>query len=175
MPAAKLLLDHLDLLTKLEHSLPVLDLACGTGQNGLMLARRGTPVVFSDRSSRDLETIDRHLTEEGLPGNTWNVDLEQPGVNPLSNDAYSAIIVFRYLHRPLFPALINAVIPGGLVVYETFTIANQPYGRPNNPDFLLQPGELTSVFQEWETIYEFEGMLRNPDRIGAQIVARKPF
>jgi len=174
MPAAKLVLDHIDLLTKLDRSLPVLDLACGAGQNGLMLARRGVPVVFADRSSSDLDTIERHLTKEGLPGNTWEIDLEQPSVSPFSNDAYSAIIVFRYLHRPLFPALLSAVKPGGLVVYETFTIANRQFGRPNNPDFLLQPGELISLFQDWEIIHKFEGILEKPDRAVAQVVARKP-
>ncbi len=174
MTAARLLLEHLDLLTKLDHSLPVLDLACGSGRNGLMLAELGIPVVFADKSSNALKTIERYLTENGLPGRTWEVDLEQAGVNPLPNDGYGAIIVFRYLHRPLFPALLNAIKPGGLVIYETFTIGNRQFGRPNNPDFLLQPGELTSVFRDWEIICSFEGMFENPDRAVARIVARKP-
>jgi tellurite methyltransferase len=174
MTAARLLLEHLDLLTKLDHSLPVLDLACGSGRNGLMLAELGIPVVFADRSSNALKTIERYLTENGLPGRTWEVDLEQAGVNPLPNDGYDAIIVFRYLHRPLFPALLNAIKHGGLVIYETFTIGNRQFGRPNNPDFLLQPGELASVFQDWEIIYSFEGMLQDPDRAVARIVARRP-
>jgi tellurite methyltransferase len=162
------------LLTKLDHSLPVLDLACGSGRNGLMLAELGIPVVFADKSSNALKTIERYLTENGLPGRAWEIDLEQSGVNPFPNDGYDAIIIFRYLHRPLFPALLDAIKPGGLVIYETFTIGNRQFGRPNNSDFLLQPGELTSVFQDWEVIYSFEGVLQNPDRAVARIVARKP-
>lgn len=174
MPASSLLLDHVDLMTKLDRSLPVLDLACGTGRNGLMLAQYGIPVVFADRSASALKTIDQRLTKDKLPGHTWQIDLEQPGINPFSSDRFSAIIVFRYLHRPLFPALLNAVEPGGLVIYETFTIGNRKYGRPNNPDFLLKPNELQTLFQDWEVIDYFEGVLNNPDRAVAQIVARKP-
>ena len=174
MSAASLLLDHLDLLMKPDRSLPVLDLACGTGRNGLVLAKQGIPVVFADKSTAALKVLERQLAKEGLPGRVWQVDLEQVGVNPLSGQSYSAILGFRYLHRPLFPPLRSAVKPGGLIIYDTFTIGNQEFGRPYNPDFLLQPGELKSIFQDWEMIHHFEGTLKNPDRAVAQIVARKP-
>lgn len=167
-------MDHLGLLLGLERSLPVLDLACGTGRNGLLLAEHGLPIVFADRSATALNTVEQRLKETGMQGRCWNVDLEQVGVNPFSNDHFSAIIVFRYLHRPLFPMIKNAITPGGLIIYETFTTANRAFGRPNNPDFLLQQGELQSIFQDWETIFCFEGVRQNPDRAIAQIVARKP-
>ena len=174
MPAASLLLKHLDLLVELDRSLPILDLACGTGRNGLMLAENGIPVVFADRSVSALSTVEQRLAEDGLPGRTWEVNLELPGANPFSNQYFSAIIGFRYLHRPLFPALRNAIKPGGLIIYETFTIGNRKFGRPNNADFLLRPNELKTLFQGWEMIDYFEGVLKNPDRAIAQIVARKP-
>jgi len=170
-----LLLDHLDLLTDLDRTLPVLDLACGTGGNGLVLAQQGIPVVFADRSSTALEIVRQHLARNKLPGRTWQVDLELPDSNPLSGQSFNAIIVFRYLHRPLFPALLNAVTPGGLVVYETFTIENRRFGRPENPDFLLLPGELKSLFRNWEIIFDDESILHHPDRAVARIVAQKPF
>lgn len=172
--ASSLLLRHVDLLHALGRSLPVLDLACGTGRNGLVLAQHGIPVVFADRSASALKTIDERLTGGKLPGRIWQIDLELPGVNPFCSDLFNAIMVFRYLHRPLFPALQNAVKPGGLVIYETFTVENRKFGRPNNPDFLLQPKELKKLFQEWEIVDYFEGTLKNPDRAVAQIVARKP-
>ena len=170
----EVLLEHLDLFNELDRSLPVLDLACGTGQNGLLLARQGIPVVFSDRSATALEVVKQCLVEDALPGRIWQVDLEQPNTNPLAGQNFSAIIGFRYLHRPLFPAIKKAVEPGGLVVYETFSIENRRFGRPNNPDFLLQPAELRTIFQDWQVIFYFEGVLYNPDRAVAQIVARKP-
>ena len=171
---SKLLLDHLALMQDLDNTLPVLDLACGMGRNGLLLAEHGLDVVFADRSAEALSSIGEQLEKTSLRGRTWQVDLEQPGVNPIGNDMFSAIIVFRYLHRPLFPALRNAVTPGGLVIYETFTTANREFGRPRSEDFLLLPGELKSLFQDWETIHEFEGLQQNPDRHVAQIVAQKP-
>jgi tellurite methyltransferase len=170
----KLLLDHLDLLTGLDRSLPVLDLACGSGRNGLVLSQQGVPVVFADRSVADLEHIKRQLTENAWPGRAWQVDLEQPGSAPLADLQFGAIICFRYLHRPIFPALLKAIIPGGLVVYETFTTNNRRFGRPNNPDFLLKPGELKTIFKDWQIIFYFEGDLQSPDRNVAQLVARKP-
>lgn len=172
--AADLLLDHLDLLADLERSLPVLDLACGTGRNGLALAEQGITVVFADQSSNALKEIEKRLEQASLPGRIWQVDLEQPGSKPMADLAFAAIIGFRYLHRPLFPALKSAVMPGGLVVYETFTTGQRRYGRPNNPDFLLQPGELEAEFQHWEIIYHYEGVQAEPERCVAQIVARKP-
>lgn len=169
-----LLLEHYDLLKNPDRSLPVLDLACGTGQNGLMLARQGIPVVFADKSATALDVVKQCLAKDALPGSIWQVDLEQPGIDPLCGQNFSAIIGFRYLHRPLFPAIQKAVEPGGMLIYETFTIENRRFGRPNNPDFLLQPGELKTIFQDWQLIFYFEGVLNHPARAVAQIVARKP-
>ena len=172
--ADRLLLDHMQLLRGLDRSLPVLDLACGNGRNGLALAAAGLPLLFADQSTSALETVEQRLSEADLPGRTWQIDLEQPGTNPLAGKRFAAIVVFRYLHRPLFPAIRDAVVPGGIVVYETFTIEQRRFGRPNNPDFLLQPGELEANFRGWERIYYFEGIGTDPDRGIAQIVARKP-
>ena len=102
---SQLLLDHLDLITEPAPSLPVLDLACGTGRNGLLLAKHGVPVVFADRSCAALDVVREALSENTLPGQTWQVDLEQTTSNPLAGLTFSAIIGFRYLHRPLFPAI----------------------------------------------------------------------
>ena len=171
--ANRLLLEYLDLLKGVESTLPVLDLACGSGRNGLVLAEQGVSVVFADRSGADLSVIEKQLKEFDLPGRIWQVDLEQKGVNPLAGQHFSAVLVFNYLHRPLFAALRDAVIPGGLVIYETFTIQQPRFGRPKNQDFLLEPGELKATFQGWDIVHNFEGIALNPDRAVAQIVAMK--
>jgi SAM-dependent methyltransferase len=171
---AKLLLDNLELLQGVDADVPVLDLACGTGRNGLELAARGIEVVFADRSADSLKAVEQQLAARNLSGRSWQVDLEEEAVMPLQDLQFSSIIVFRYLHRPLFPALLHAVVPGGLIIYETFTTGNLRFGRPNNPEFLLKPGELKAIFRTWETIRYFEGIKKNPDRAVAQIVARKP-
>jgi tellurite methyltransferase len=169
----EILLEYLNIFNDLDISFPVLDLACGTGRNGLVLARQGIPVVFADKSIAALEVVKQQLLEHDLQGRIWQVDLEETLSNPFAGQQFSAVIGIRYLHRPAFPALKAAVSVGGLIIYETFTIENLQFGRPNNPDFLLEPGELKTLFQDWEIIHYFEGIKRDPDRATAQIVARK--
>ncbi|NLV73055.1 MAG: class I SAM-dependent methyltransferase [Actinobacteria bacterium] len=152
---------------------PILDLACGRGENGLYLAGLGLPVILADRSLEALRTARRSAAERGLTARFWEVDLET-GANPLEEDHYRAILVFRYLHRPLIPRLRNAVREGGILIYETFTNEQPKYGRPHNPEYLLQPGELAGWFEDWQTVHYFEGVLEAPLRAMAQIVCRKP-
>ena len=153
---------------------PVLDLACGEGHNGLFLAARGFQVMLWDISPEALKKARAAADEMGVDAAFKQVDLEQRGVNPLSPDTYGAILVFRYLHRPLIPCIKKGLIQGGLLFYETFTMAQPPFGKPRNPDFLLNPGELFEWFRSWEVIHRFEGILDKPKRAVAQIVCRKP-
>ncbi len=152
---------------------PVLDLACGTGENGLYLAGLNLPVVLADRSAEALATARRTAAERGLRPEIWEVDFEA-GDNPLPVEHYRGIVVFHYLHRPLVPHIREAIRPGGILVYETFTLEQAKYGRPHNPDFLLMPGELAGWFADWEVLHSFEGLLESPRRAVAQLVCRKP-
>jgi len=171
---AEFLVAYLDLL--LEEALrgPVLDLACGEGHNGVFLAERGLDVTCCDISRDALERAGELAGGRGVTVSLWEVDLERPGINPLREDAYGAILVFRYLHRPLFPCIRKALRPGGLLVYETFTVEQAAFGRPRNPDHLLHPGELRQAFADWKIVHSFEGVKENPLRAVAQLVCRKP-
>ena len=151
---------------------PVLDLACGAGQNGLYLAGLGLPVVLADRSREALTMARRAAEEQGIDARFWEVDLEA-GANPLESGCYRAILVFHYLHRPLIPSIREAIRSGGLLIYETFTSEQPKYGKPHNPDYLLEPGELPRWFEDWEIIHYYEGLLEAPRRAVAQIVCRK--
>jgi tellurite methyltransferase len=153
---------------------PVLDLACGTGENGLLVASMGLPVVLADRSPQALAVARRSAVERGLAAEFWNIDLET-GENPLPEDYYRGILVFHYLHRPLIPAIRRGIREGGILVYQTFTSEQPKYGHPHNPDYLLQSGELAGWFKDWDTIHYFEGLLEDPRRAIAQLVCRKPF
>ncbi len=152
---------------------PILDLACGSGENGLFLAGLSLPVVLADRSREALELARRSAQERGLRVQFWEVDLETPG-NPLQEEYYRAILVFHYLYRPLIPCLRKAIREGGILIYETFTHEQPKFGHPRNPAYLLQPGELADWFQDWQVIHYFEGLLDNPRRAMAQVVCRKP-
>ena len=160
----------------LEETLPgpVLDLACGEAHNSIFLALKGVQVISCDLSSESLERAGELAAEWGAEISVWQVDLEPEGVNPLPEQAYGAILVFRYLHRPLIPCIKKALRNGGLLLYETFTVEQPRFGKPRNPDYLLQSGELRHMFADWEEIFYFEGIRENPTRAVAQIVCRKP-
>lgn len=152
---------------------PVLDLACGRGQNGFFLAGLGLPVVLADRNPDALGKAKETAEGKGLQVTYWEVDLET-AQNPLNENKYRAIVVFRYLHRPLIPFIKKAIKPGGILIYETYTSQQILYGRPYNPDHLLEPKELFDWFKDWKVIHYFEGTLENPRRSIAQLVCRKP-
>ena len=117
----------------------VLDVAGGGGRHACYLARQGLRVEAVDR---DPEALHR---QEGIPGVATRVaDLEN-GPWPYAGRRFDAVVVTNYLHRPLFPNLLAAVAADGVLIYETFAAGNERYGRPTNPDFLLQPGELLDL------------------------------
>ncbi|WP_322051411.1 class I SAM-dependent methyltransferase [Paraburkholderia bannensis] len=118
----------------------VLDLASGAGRHARWLAQQGHPVAALDRDPAALATM------EGVPGiGTLECDLEGAPW-PLPDDArFAAIVVTNYLHRPLMARLLDALAPGGVLIYETFAQGNETVGKPSNPAFLLAPGELLAL------------------------------
>ncbi|MBI4763510.1 MAG: methyltransferase domain-containing protein [Deltaproteobacteria bacterium] len=161
------------LLTDKSLQGPILDLACGKGQNGLFLAGLGLPVILIDRDPKALEEAKKRAAGKRIEVTFQEVDLET-GRNPLLTDHYRAILVFRYLHRPLIPCIKKGLIKGGILIYETFTNEQPLYGRPHNPDHLLKPNELVDWFKDWQVIHYYEGTLEDPPRSIAQLVCRKP-
>ncbi|MEY8214173.1 MAG: class I SAM-dependent methyltransferase [Colwellia sp.] len=182
MSHSPLLEKAIELLHEANMQAPVLDLACGSGRNGLYLVNQNIPVIFADIKKSALEqvesTVTRHHCEEKSTANFWKIDFEQADIKPFAGKSFSAIIVFRYLHRPLFEQIKQAVIPGGYVVYETFTVGQPQFGRPKNPNFLLNHGELAELFFDWHIIHSFEGVIDVNNESGkqaiAQVIARKP-
>jgi tellurite methyltransferase len=152
---------------------PVLDLACGDGHNGIFLALKGFSVVLADRSEEALMQSRRNAQSAGVTVQFRQVDLEQKDLNPLEGLTFSAVLVFRYLHRPLIPCIKKSLKPGGILLYETFTTEQIRFGKPKNPDHLLKPGELLSWFREWKVFHTFEGIIGDPPKAIAQLVCRK--
>jgi len=123
---------------------PVLDLACGSGRHARLFLERGHPVLAVDRDTSRIDTA-AHLE-------ILTCDLEG-GERPAFFDRqFGGIVVTNYLHRPLFPAIAGALFPGGVLIYETFARGNERFGKPSNPDFLLEEGELLDAFGELEVI-----------------------
>jgi SAM-dependent methyltransferase len=169
-----LLLDHISILTEEPLKGPVLDLACGDGHNGIFLATRGVPVILGDVSATALKEAKTRAEKKGVNVQFWHVDLEKNGGNPLQEDFYGGILVFRYLHRPLMPCIGKALKRQGILFYETYTVDQPQFGKPHNPHFLLKHGELVRWFAGWSIIHHFEGIMDRPKRAVAQIVCRKP-
>ena len=116
----------------------VLDVAAGSGRHARWLASLGFSVLAIDRDAEALASM--HACA-GI--DTLTADLENGAPWPLPADrAFDAVVVTNYLHRPLFGHLIDALAPGGVLIYETFAAGNGSIGKPSNPAFLLQPGEL---------------------------------
>ncbi len=176
--AAQLLVDNLALLTELEIQSGILDLACGKGRNSLPLLEHNLPVIFADRDGQALAAVAEqvsHLSgDQQKLAEYWQVDFEEADTTPLAGKQFDAVLVFNYLHRPVLPAIREVIRPGGLIVYETFTVDQPDYGRPTNPDFLLAPGELEACFAGWHVIRSFSGTMPTPTRAVANLIARRP-
>jgi len=174
LEASALLVRHITLLKALEISHGVLDLACGSGRNGRYLLSRGLPVVFADIDGEKLASLSAVEVSDPAMVTLWEVDFESKADDPLAGKTFDAIMVFNYLHRALIDRIKQAVRPGGLVFYETFTEQQRRFGRPRNPDFLLKPDELKAWFETWQIIHYEERERANPPSHVASLVARKP-
>lgn len=121
----------------------VLDLACGSGRHARWLAAKGYRVLGVDRDAAALT----RLRNDGIA--VLQVDLEagDAAAWPFSPEQFAGIVVTNYLHRPLFPKILDSLAPGGVLIYETFALGNERFGKPSNPDFLLHPGELLAFMQ----------------------------
>jgi SAM-dependent methyltransferase len=126
----------------------VLDLAAGGGRHTKLLLHRGFRVHAVDRDVTALRPL------AGPSCTVEVIDLETGEPWKLGGE-YDGIVVTNYLHRPLLPAIANALAPEGALIYETFAKGNERFGRPRNPDFLLRPGELLEAFATL-TIAAFE-------------------
>ena len=133
----------------------VLDLAAGAGRHTRLLINMGFAVTAVDRDIGGVQPLAGRRCEVRA------IDLETGGPW-LLGDGYDGIVVTNYLHRPLFAPLTAALAPGGVVIYETFAVGNERFGRPRNPDFLLQPGELLEAFAALTTIAFEQGEVTHP-------------
>lgn len=146
---------------------PVLDLACGAGRHALLLASRGRHVTAVDGSATALDILEqraraahllvRHISkiggaEESRAGiDLALADLEHAG---LPQECFAVILCVHYLQRSLFPQIENALVRGGVLLYETFTRAQLEFaGGPNNPEYLLDCGELRNAFPSLRLLF----------------------
>jgi SAM-dependent methyltransferase len=119
----------------------VLDFAAGSGRHSVYLAKLGFSVLAVDRDATTLEGIVQ--LQPGLAIQIEQLDLEGPAWPLVDRSGlFDAVVVTNYLYRPYLELLPDLLVEGGVLIYETFAQGNAAFGKPSNPDFLLQTGEL---------------------------------
>ena len=174
-PSAFVLAHHSKLLSG-----KILDVATGYGRNALFLADQGFSVEGIDRDEQALAHLQDSASQlkQGQLA-TRTIDLETHGDLPdLGKEIYDGILVSFYLFRPLFPNILQALKPGGLLFYETFLIDNHTVrNHPRNIDFCLQRNELLRLTQGLRVLHYQEGEHSGPTgtdlAFTAQLVAQK--
>lgn len=137
---------------------PVLDLAAGGGRHSRLLAARGHPVLAVDRDAEALSGLAGIAAVECETADLESVPAWSPGAR-----RFAGIVVTNYLWRPLLGTLPGWLRPDGVLIYETFALGNERFGRPSNPDFLLRPGELIEALAPPLRVVAYEhGQISTP-------------
>lgn len=147
----------------------VLDLACGKGRHGRYFLDRHYAVTFTDKDTSDLEDLKKTST-----ATLMQHDLENNQPWPFHAEQFSGIVIVNYLYRPIFPLLLSTLQPGGVLIYKTFAVGNEEFGRPRNPDFLLHREELLNLVSPSCDVIDYTQRHEcNPTRVTQAIAAKK--
>lgn len=155
-----------------------LDIACGAGRDLTYLATQGWQMTGVDQSADSLERVATLAKYCHVEIDTRQLNLET-GTDPLTefaDNSLDLICVARYLHRPLFPVIRRLLKPGGILIYQTFMVGSEltAVGRPRNPNFLLNAGELAAVFSDAERLVDEVEVLDDGRPVAAFIAKMTP-
>ena len=151
----------------------ILDFAAGNGRHCCALDR-AFPGRFSflaiDRDHAALAALKARYPQIKI----CQFDLEDTNIWGFADGGFEIVIVANYLYRPRLVDLFGLVRQGGYLAYETFATGNEAFGRPSNPEFLLQDGELTARLPDDFTILDyFHGRIDQPKPAIIQRLAAK--
>ena len=163
---SQFLVENINLLPKGR----ALDLAMGSGRNSIYLAKRGFEVEGVDLSPEAVSEAIKGAEKARVTIKAHIVNLEKDF--HIKSGAYDLIICFNYLQRSLTQQIKDGLRVGGVVVYETFIIDHARFGKPNNPNYLLEHNELLWMFKEFRCLLYREGIFEDKKAI-ASIVAEK--
>lgn len=146
-----------------QHLLPskgkALEVACGLGGNALLLAERGLDVVAYDISDVAVQRLTARARDQSLP---LTAEVRDVTANPPPVSAFHVIVVSRFLERDLVTDLVKALLPGGLLFYQTFTRIKMSDAGPSNPAYRLGDNELLTLFSDLQILaYREEGVIGN--------------
>lgn len=163
---AQFLVDHIGLLPKGR----ALDVAMGAGGNAIFLAHKGFDVEGVDISPEVVGKALELARESGVALRAQVADLEENFY--IESGAYDVIICFNYLQRSLISRIKDGLRKGGMVVYETFIVDQVQFGKPKNPDYLLNHNELLHLFHDFRCLCYREGVVENRKAV-ASLIAEK--
>jgi SAM-dependent methyltransferase len=146
----------------------VLDVACGHGRHARWFYERNHPLALVDRSQDAIESIANQLPATAFEAVVADIE---GGPWPFAGRQFAAVVVTNYLWRPLLPTFLASLVPGGVLIYETFTLGNETVGKPSRPDFLLRPGELLELCRGLRVVAFEEGFHETPPRFIQRIAA----
>ncbi len=148
----------------------ILDVACGGGRHLRLALAQGYAVVGVDRDLSGVADL------AGTPGlELVAADLEDGRPFPFRGCTFAGVMVTNYLWRPILPDIVRCVSSNGVLIYETFALGNERFGRPGNPEFLLRPGELMEAVHGKLVPIAFEHVtLSAPHRVVQRIAAVGP-
>ena len=145
-----------------------LDIAGGIGRHAVYLAERGWLVTLMDISDVALKQARRHAEERDVHILAEQIDLTEA---QLPAAAFDLVLVFFYLERSLLPQIAEALRPGGILIYKTYTREQlKMVGGPTHPMHLLEPNELQGAFSQLRILHYVETI---EDKAVAELVARK--
>ena len=149
----------------------VLDVAGGVGRHAIWLAERGWKVQLMDISDVGIQQAKENAKQAGVAESFVTEVRDLNGMQDFGREQYDLVLVFFFLQRELFPALISALKPGGHLIYKTYTHEQKRFsGGPSHPMFLLQPNELLHAFQSMQVLHYHETV---QTKGVAELVARK--
>ena len=148
-----------------------LDLAGGVGRHAVWLAEHGWQVRLLDISEVGIQQAEENAKGTGTAVSISSEVADLNTMNDLGRAQYDLVVVFFFLQRELFPALLDSIKPGGTLIYKTYTTEQKNFaGGPSHPMFLLEPNELLRAFPSLRVLHYHETM---QEKGVAELVARK--
>jgi tellurite methyltransferase len=148
-----------------------LDVAGGVGRHSIWLAQRGWRVKLLDISEVGIQQAMENAKRSGTASSISADICDLNTMQDLGREQYDLVVVFFFLQRELFPALLDAIKPGGILIYKTYTTEQKNFsGGPSHPMFLLEPNELLQAFSSLRVLHYHETI---QGKGVAELVARK--
>lgn len=148
-----------------------LDVAGGVGRHSIWLAQRGWRVKLVDISEIGIRQAEENAKRAGASASISTEISDLNAMHDLGREQYDLVVVFFFLQRELFPVLLDAIKPGGILFYKTYTAEQKNYaGGPSHPMFLLESNELLRAFSSLRVLHYHETI---QEKGVGELVARK--